>query len=267
MAKASSGLYERRDVLEAQKKVIKATLDEVSKELKDVYEKLGAKEEAPKKEEGEEKEKKENPFDKLNEEWKKVGEMIDEKRKEKKKINEEFREKEKAFREYSFANKRRKAAQYALERKERELAEAELAKKEEEEELKKHPFEKEMNICDTLISYLKGLQVKEQKVVEKVAKEIVVPEGMTLLKKEEEVYFVAEPKKSKKSRKDGKTEKKVSNLIHNLSTLESFAAVRVAAPKTVEEVKECLTTVLGRKEFFDKLPRGSNVDEELAKSN
>lgn len=266
MAKASSGLYERRDVLEAQRKVVKTTLDEVNKELKAVYEKLGVKEEAPKKEEGEE-EKKENPFDKLNEEWKKIREMIDEKRKEKQTIRDEFREKEKAFREFSFANKRRKAAQYALERKERELAEAELAKKEEEEELKKHPFEKELNICDTLISYLKGLEIKEKKVVEKVAKEIVVPEGMTLLKKEEDVYFAAETKKSKKNRKDRKAEKKVSNLIHNLSTLESFAAVRVAAPKTVEEVKECVTTVLGRKEFFDKLPRGANVDEELAKSN
>lgn len=264
-ATSSKGIVERKEVVDAELKEVKAKLDSIKKELDAVYEKLGAeKEAAPKKEE---EEKKENPYDKINEEWKKTSDMIDAKKKEKAALQADFRAKQNAFREYSFANRRRKAAQYALDRKEQELREAELAKKEEEEALKRHPFEKEMAICDTLISYLKSLEVKEVKAAAKTTKDIVVPEGMTLLKKEEEVYFAAEPKKSKKNHRDRKTEKKTSNLIHNLVTLESFAAVRLTAPSSVEQVKACLDSVVARKDFFDKLPRGANVDEELAKLN
>ena len=265
-ATSSKNIVDRKAAVDAEIKEVKAKLDSIKKELDSVYEKLGAeKEAAPKKEEGEE--KKENPYDRINEEWKKTSELIDAKKKEKQELQADFRAKQKAFREYSAANKRRRAAQFALERKERELQEAELAKKEEEEAMKKHPFEKEMAICDTLISYLKGLEVKETKTATKTTKDIVVPEGMTLLKKEEEVYFAAEPKKSKKNHRDRKTEKKASNLIHNLVTLESFATIRLTAPTSLEQVKTCLDNVVARKDFFDKLPRGANVDEELAKLN
>lgn len=261
-ALTTSGMFERRDALDAQFKASKAALDAVNKELDVVYEKLGVvKETAPKKEEGE---KKEDPFKKLDEEWEQNKKKIDEKYKEKKAILDDFREKSKVFREFSFANRRRRAIQSTLERKERELEEEELIKKEEEEALKRHPFEKEMDICDTLVSYLKGLEAKETKTVAKAAKEIVIPEGMTVLKREEEDYFAVEPKKSKKGKR---AEKKASNLIHSLNTLESFATVRVAVPKTIEEVKASLEAVVARKEFFNTLPRGANVDEELAKLN
>ena len=257
-AKTTSGLFERRDILEEQFKAAKAALDSAFKELNAVNEQLGAvKEAAPKKEEKKEEEEKEkeSPFKKLDEEWEANKKKIDEKYAEKKAILEAFKEKSKLFREFSFQNRRRKAAQHALERKERELEEEEMLKKEEEEALKRHPFEKEMAVCDTLISYLKSLEVKESKTAVAAVK---------INKKEEEDYFSVEPKKSKKTRK---AEKKASNLIHSLNTLESFSIVRVAVPKSVEEVKTAMEAVVARKEFFNTLPRGANVDEEIAKLN
>lgn len=89
---------------------------------------------------------------------------------------------------------------------------------------------------------------------------------MTLLKKEEDVYFAEAPKKGKKGRKDRKSEKK-ANFVHGLETLESFATIRVAAPKTADEVEKCIETVTARKEFFNGLPRGADVAAELAKLN
>lgn len=65
-----------------------------------------------------------------------------------------------------------------------------------------------------------------------------MPEGMVLVKKVEEDYFsVAGAKKSKKERKASKK----SGLIHNLASLESFAAIRITAPKTLEDVQACLS--------------------------
>ena len=117
--------------------------------------------------------------------------------------------------------------------------------------------------CDTVLSYLKGLLPKEKKAAKQEA-EIKVPEGMVLVKKVEEDYFsVAGAKKSKKERKASKK----SVLIHNLASLESFAAIRITAPKTLEDVQACIEQVEARKKFFDALPRGSDIDAELAKLN
>lgn len=121
-------------------------------------------------------------------------------------------------------------------------------------------------MCDTVLSYLKSLLPKEKEAKKEEKKEIVAPEGMTLLKKEEDVYFAEAPKKGKKGRKDRKSEKK-ANFVHGLETLESFATIRVAAPKTADEVEKCIETVTARKEFFNGLPRGADVAAELAKLN
>ena len=88
---------------------------------------------------------------------------IDAKYAEKKALLNEFYDKQRAFRQFSFANKRQKAAGYALQRREEEIREAEEIKKEEEEALKRHPFEKEMGICDVVLSYLKSLEQGEKK--------------------------------------------------------------------------------------------------------
>lgn len=267
VAKSSHALYEKRDALAAQKKAVNAELSALFKELDEIYAKLGAKVEKKDNTSQEEtKKKNQELFDKLDQEWKDNQAKIEELKKQKDDLFKDFKEKQKEFKEFTVVNNRWRAASFALKRKEEEAEEAELAKKEEEELLKRHPFEKEMDLCDTLIAYLTALQAKEVKTeAVKAAKEVVVPEGMTLLKKEEEDYFVAEPKKSKKSKKNAKTEKKDNNIIHNFSTLESFATVRVTAPKVIDEVSKCLELVKSRKEFFNTLPRGSNVDEELAK--
>ena len=191
---------------------------------------------------------------------------IDAKYAEKKALLNEFYDKQRAFRQFSFANKRQKAAGFALQRREEEISEAEEIKKEEEEALKRHPFEKEMGICDVVLSYLKSLEQGEKKEKKEEKKEIVAPEGMTLLKKEEEVYFAEAPKKSKKGRRERKSEKK-ANFVHSLETLESFATIRVSAPKTAEDVDKCIEVVKARKEFFNGLPRGADVAAELAKLN
>lgn len=191
---------------------------------------------------------------------------IDAKYAEKKALIAEFRAKE--HEHYLAAGKarRQRAAAFALQRREEEIQEAEEAKKEAEEALKRHPFEKEMAVCDTVLSYLKSLLPKEKEAKKEEKKEIVAPEGMTLLKKEEDVYFAEAPKKGKKGRKDRKSEKKAS-FVHGLETLESFATIRVAAPKTADEVEKCIETVTARKEFFNGLPRGADVAAELAKQN
>ena len=89
---------------------------------------------------------------------------------------------------------------------------------------------------------------------------------VTLLQKEEEVYFAEAPKKSKKGRRERKSEKK-ANFVHSLETLESFATIHVSAPKTAEDVEKCIEVVKTRKEFFNGLPRGADVAAELAKLN
>ena len=262
-AKVSDGLYEKRAALDEQMKTVRATLDDLKKQLDDVYAKLGA-ERKEKKEEGEEKEEeKEDPIKKLNEEWDANKKAIDAKYAERKAVREEYYQKDRAYREYASENRRRLVAQHVLEEKEREQEEAELEKKEQEELLKRPPFEKQMAECDTVLSYLKGLLPKEKKAAKQEA-EIKVPEGMVLVKKVEEDYFsVAGAKKSKKERKASKK----SGLVHNLASLESFAAIRITAPKTLEDVQACIEQVEARKKFFDALPRGSDIDAELAKLN
>ena len=178
-------------------------------------------------------------------------------------MRDEYYQKDRAYRDYASENRRRMVAQHVLEDKEREQEEAELEKKEQEELLKRPPFEKQMAECDTVLSYLKGLLPKEKKAAKQEA-EIKVPEGMVLVKKVEEDYFsVAGAKKSKKERKASKK----SGLVHNLASLESFAAIRITAPKTLEDVQTCIEQVEARKKFFDTLPRGSDIDAELAKLN
>ena len=51
------------------------------------------------------------------------------------------------------------------------------------------------------------------------------------------------------------------------TSLESFSIIRVSAPKTVEEVEMTMKVVADRKKFFDALPRGADVDAEIAKLN
>lgn len=263
-AKVSDGLYEKRESLEESMKKVRATLDTIKKQLDEVYTKLGA-ERKEKKEEGEEKkEEKEDPVKKLNEEWEANKAAIDAKYAEKKALMNEYYQKERAFRQYTFENKRMNAARYVLERKNEELEEAERQKKEAEEALKRHPFEKEMALCDSVISYLKGLLPAEKKAA-KLGSEIKVPEGMTLMKKEEQDYFSVPG--GRKNKKERKASKKNNFLVHNLSSLESFSTIRIVAPNTVEEVEPCIEKVVARKAFFDKLPRGSDIDAELAKEN
>lgn len=264
-AKVSDGLYEKRAALEEQMKTVRTTLDDLKKQLDEVYAKLGA-ERKEKKEEGEEEKKeeeKEDPIKKLNEEWDANKKAIDAKYAERKAVRDEYYQKDRAYREYASENRRRMVAQRVLEDKEREQEEAELEKKEQEELLKRPPFEKQVAECETVLSYLKGLLPKEKKATKQEA-EIKVPEGMVLVKKVEEDYFsVAGAKKSKKERKASKK----SGLVHNLASLESFAAIRITAPKTVEDVQACIEQVEARKKFFDALPRGSDIDAELAKLN
>ena len=263
-AKVSDGLYEKRESLEESMKKVRATLDTIKKQLDEVYTKLGA-ERKEKKEEGEEKkEEKEDPVKKLNEEWEANKAAIDAKYAEKKALMNEYYQKERAFRQYTFENKRMNAARYVLERKNEELEEAERQKKEAEEALKRHPFEKEMALCDSVISYLKGLLPAEKKAA-KLGSEIKVPEGMTLMKKEEQDYFSVPG--GRKNKKERKASKKNNFLVHILSSLESFSTIRIVAPNTVEEVEPCIEKVVARKAFFDKLPRGSDIDAELAKEN
>lgn len=264
-AKVSDGLYEKRAALEEQMKTVRATLDDLKKQLDEVYAKLGA-ERKEKKEEGEEEKKeeeKEDPIKKLNEEWDANKKAIDAKYAERKAVRDEYYQKDRAYREYASENRRRMVAQRVLEDKEREQEEVELEKKEQEELLKRPPFEKQVAECETVLSYLKGLLPKEKKATKQEA-EIKVPEGMVLVKKVEEDYFsVAGAKKSKKERKASKK----SGLVHNLASLESFAAIRITAPKTLEDVQACIEQVEARKKFFDALPRGSDIDAELAKLN
>ena len=264
-AKVSDGLYEKRAALEEQMKTVRATLDDLKKQLDEVYAKLGA-ERKEKKEEGEEEKKeeeKEDPIKKLNEEWDANKKAIDAKYAERKAVRDEYYQKDRAYRDYASENRRRMVAQRVLEDKEREQEEAELEKKEQEELLKRPPFEKQVAECETVLSYLEGLLPKEKKATKQEA-EIKVPEGMVLVKKVEEDYFsVAGAKKSKKERKASKK----SGLVHNLASLESFAAIRITAPKTLEDVQACIEQVEARKKFFDALPRGSDIDAELAKLN
>lgn len=261
-AKVSDGLYEKRAALEEQMKTVRATLDDLKKQLDEVYAKLGA-ERKEKKEEGEEKKEKEDPIKKLNEEWDANKKAIDAKYAERRAVRDEYFQKDRAYRDYASENRRRMVAQHVLEDKEREQEQEEQEKKEQEELLKRPPFEKQMAECDTVLSYLKGLLPKEKKAAKQEA-EIKVPEGMVLVKKVEEDYFsVAGAKKSKKERKASKK----SGLIHNLASLESFAVIRITAPKTLEDVQACIEQVEARKKFFDALPRGSDIDAELAKLN
>jgi len=269
VAKSSSSVVEDRNKLYERKKEIKAILDATQAE----FDSLGAqiseskKEQEERKKEYEERKEKEktedSPLKKLDKEWEENKKAIDDLYAKKKQIRDEYFAAERVHKNYSFENKRRGACQRVLDRKLEEEAEKEEERRLEEEALKRHPFEKEMAECDTVLAYLKSLLPQEKKTAAKVAA-IQVPEGMTLMKKEEEEYFsMAGGKKNKKERKAAKK----AGIIHNFTSLESFSIIRVSAPKTVEEVEMTMKVVADRKKFFDALPRGADVDAEIAKLN
>ena len=267
--KSSAGVVEKRSKLMERKKEIKALLDATKTEFETLHAQIGEtkKEQQERKKEQQERKEKEkeedSPLKKLDKEWEENKKAIDDLYAKRKQIRDEYFAAERMHKNYSFENKRRMACQRALDRKLEEEAELEEERKLEEEALKRHPFEKEMAECDTVTAYLKSLLPQEKKTAAK-AVDIKVPEGMTLLKKQEEEYFsVAGGKKNKKERRAAKK----ADIVHNFTSLESFATIRVKAPKTVEEVEEVMKVVAARKEFFNALPRGADIDAELAKLN
>lgn len=183
-------LMARRKVAEEELKKLQASMDELKAKLNAVYEKLGAKKEKKEeKKEEEEKKEREDPFQKINDEWKQLQAKIDAKRQEKREVRNAYFEQKRQYNDFSWKNRRMRIARIVLERKEREEAELEQQRKEEEEMLKRHPFEKEMAVCDDLLSYLEGLVTKTAAVAPAAKPAFQVPEGMTLLKREEEVLY------------------------------------------------------------------------------
>lgn len=264
-AKTVEPLLARRKVLEEELKLLQTSMDELKGKLNAVYEKLGAKKEKKeeKKEGEEEKKEREDPYQKINDEWKELQAKIDAKRQEKREVRNAYFEQRRQYNEFSSKNRRMRVARSVLERKQREAAELEQQRKEEEEMLKRHPFEKEMAVCDDLLVYLKGLQTKTTATPAAAKPAFQVPEGMTLLKREEEVLYAEEPKKKKKDRRERKQKK--TAFTHDLGTLQSFAMVHLKAPVSEEEVQATVELVKARKAFFDALPRGADVVAELAK--
>ena len=252
-------LLTRRKEIDEELKTLQTSMDKLRGELNAVYEKLGAK-----KEKKEEKKEKDDPYQKINDEQKELFAKIDAKRQEKREVRNAFFEQKHQFNEFTSKNRRMRVARSILERKQREQEELEQQRKEEEEMLKRHPFEKELAVCDDLLAYLKVLASKSAVATAPSAKPAFeVPEGMTLLKREEEVLYAEEPKKKKKDRRERKQKK--TALTHDLGTLQSFAMVHVKAPTTEEDIPATVELVKTRKVFFDALPRGADVVAELAK--
>lgn len=130
----------------------------------------------------------------------------------------------------------------------------------EAEELARIPYEAEMNLCDNLSVYLRGLLPEKEAGAgaSSGAAAAAGPsmQGMKLLSRDTEDYAVLGGSKKGKGKKKGGNGKK-ETVGHSMDTLASFAMLQITPPTTVSQIAGSLEALEAKKESYQGIERGS----------
>lgn len=130
----------------------------------------------------------------------------------------------------------------------------------EEEELKRIPYEDEMNLCDYLVSYLETLLPASSSATDAVS---ATPtnatnssfDGMKVLVRKDEEYSTVAVQKKKSKKKAGNSQRDV--ISHGVDTLESFSLLDITPPTTVATVPTTIDALKAKKTTYQGLERGA----------
>ncbi|CAD8118482.1 unnamed protein product [Paramecium sonneborni] len=196
-----------------------------------------------------------------------------------KQINRIKRDSEKKKKEEERKKREEARAKREADREAEEKAEAEAKAKEMENV---NPFQYQVDLCDTLITYCNKLrptaaqqQAQQQKQIdiEQVLKsDDWKKEKCTVIKKDnqDDIYNFSQLKSKKKNKqpqqqKDVKEEKKddkPSILQHDLQTLQFFDTVKVATPFYITELDKVVKSIQERKEYYLNRENWGKKEEE-----
>jgi hypothetical protein len=130
----------------------------------------------------------------------------------------------------------------------------------EAEELARVPYEAEMNLCDNLTVYLRGLLPSEGTSAAP-SNGTVTPfsgdvfQGMKLLSRDDQDYAVLGSKKGKGKKKGGNSKKETIG--HGMDTLSSFSMLQITAPTTVSQIPDAIEALQQKKTSYQGIERGS----------
>jgi hypothetical protein len=134
----------------------------------------------------------------------------------------------------------------------------------EEEELKRIPYEDEMNLCDYLVSYLETLLPATVTTTSPSSTEAISApstngngsfDGMKVLVRKEEEYSTVAIQKKKGKKKSGNSQRDV--ISHGVDTLESFSLLDITPPNTVTNVPTAIEALKAKKATYQGLERGA----------
>ena len=131
----------------------------------------------------------------------------------------------------------------------------------EAEELARVPYEAEMNLCDNLAGYLRGLLPEKESGTGAAndASSRAGPsmQGMKLLSRDAEDYAVLGGSKKGRGKKKGGNNSKKEAISHSMDTLASFAMLQVTPPTAVSQIAGSLEALEAKKASYQGIERGS----------
>lgn len=280
------GLDEQQAAIDRERNIhaeIKKNIDDTeAKKLSERYEQLDA--ELKKLNETATKER--EVRNKLYDERNRIKGLLDEEftqlrtlREENRKANDEYYTFLRQYREAKREIERQKKIQLEQEKRQEQL-------KQELEIASLPAYEHEIGTCDNLIYFLQGVIGQEDKSNANattnnnnnnsnsgVRKVDALPEGVVLVKKADEDYFVGGGKNKKGGKKqqnnNNSTPKKenpnADALKLPLSTMEAFFEVKVTVPTKISEIPSTLEKLRERKQFFvDESPKQTAINKKKA---
>lgn len=177
-------------------------------------------------------------------------------------LRAEFKKKEDAWNTFQneLAQKRKEARQKELEA--RAAEEEERRKELEAQELARIPYEDEMNLCDNLMVYLRGL------LPDKEAREVAADSnaasgtgsafaGMKLLSRDDQDYAVLGGSKKGKGKKKGGSNTKKDAVGHSMDTVASFSMLQISAPTALSQIPSSIEALEQKKASYQGIERGS----------
>lgn len=196
-------------------------------------------------------------FPKLIEERKALKLKLDEKYTAMRSLRSEFKDANDHYYAYIRAlREHRKEEQKLEDERRQEEYQKKLAAYEKEME-KIHPYQDEMDLCDALLKYLDANFSKDDVPVEKsetvnsygCCDPVQEYDGMKLLQREEEDYFLS----SKSSKKNGKKNRKTATkakLAFPIAQMDSFTRIEILPPSNAGAVPEVMKSIQERKSFL-----------------
>ncbi|KAN0039627.1 hypothetical protein ACTA71_007428 [Dictyostelium dimigraforme] len=153
------------------------------------------------------------------------------------------------------------------EQRRQELLEKKKAEEEKriQEDLLKVPYEKEMNNCDSLISYLKAITPKETTNETSASDRNIaeIEEGFVLVKKEKVSKNRENPKKKAIQQQQPKAQP--DTIRHPLEIFSDFEKLSMAPPPKYSDIPEYLDQIKSKKDHYSKLS-ATQMEERLAKA-